>query len=293
MEDEVEGYRVVAESLKHHGVQYMFGIVGIPVMEVALSAQQCGIHYIGMRNEQAACYAAQAIGYLTGVPAACLVVSGPGLLHALGGMANAKENCWPLIVVGGSSDGDQESLGAFQVQPFSRLLAPLPHFAQTNVALQEWPQVESCRLYAKYCARPTAIDMIPRCVERAVRSATYGRPGPAYIDLPGDMLRAKMPTSTLDVGPRVPLPPPVTMPCEADVAAAALLLKGAERPLVIVGKGVAYARAEAQVRKLVRNANLPFLATPMGKGCVSDTDDHFVGSARYTKLKSEAMFEEI
>ena len=75
---------------------------------------QVGIHYIGMRNEQAACYAAQAIGYLTGKPGVCLVVSGPGLLHALGGMANAKENSWPVVVLGGSSDTDQEGLGAFQ-----------------------------------------------------------------------------------------------------------------------------------------------------------------------------------
>ena len=88
---------------------------GISVVEVAIAAQRCGIHYIGMRNEQAACYAAQAIGYLTGLPGICLVVSGPGLLHALGGMANAKENSWPLLVIGGASDTDQENWGAFQV----------------------------------------------------------------------------------------------------------------------------------------------------------------------------------
>ena len=71
-----------------------------------------------MRNEQAACYAAQAIGYLTGIPGVCLVVSGPGLLHALGGMANAKENSWPLLVIAGASDTDQENMGAFQVGIF-------------------------------------------------------------------------------------------------------------------------------------------------------------------------------
>ena len=111
----MEGYQIVAQSLANNGVKYMFGIVGIPVVEVAIAAQRVGIHYIGMRNEQAACYAAQAIGYLTGIPGVCLVVSGPGLLHALGGMANAKENSWPLLVLGGSSDSDQENFGAFQV----------------------------------------------------------------------------------------------------------------------------------------------------------------------------------
>lgn len=115
----MEGYQIVAESLAQNGIKYMFGVVGIPVVEVAIAAQRCGIHYIGMRNEQAACYAAQAIGYLTGIPGVCLVVSGPGLLHALGGMANAKENCWPLLVLGGASDTDQENFGAFQVHKIS------------------------------------------------------------------------------------------------------------------------------------------------------------------------------
>jgi 2-hydroxyacyl-CoA lyase 1 len=76
------------------GIEYMFGIVGIPVIEVAIAAQAAGIKYIGMRNEQAASYATSAIGYLTGRPAVCLCVSGPGVVHALAGMANAAENCW-------------------------------------------------------------------------------------------------------------------------------------------------------------------------------------------------------
>ena len=75
----------------------MFGIVGIPVVEIAQAAQAVGIKYIGMRNEQAAAYAAQAIGYLTRKPGACLAVSGPGLLHTIGGMANAQSNAWYLI----------------------------------------------------------------------------------------------------------------------------------------------------------------------------------------------------
>uniref|UniRef100_A0A8D0FNX7 Thiamine pyrophosphate enzyme N-terminal TPP-binding domain-containing protein n=1 Tax=Strix occidentalis caurina TaxID=311401 RepID=A0A8D0FNX7_STROC len=98
-------------------IEYMFGIVGIPVTEIAIAAQAVGIKYVGMRNEQAACYAASAVGYLTGRPGVCLVVSGPGFLHALGGMANATMNCWPLIVIGGSSDRNQETMGAFQEFP--------------------------------------------------------------------------------------------------------------------------------------------------------------------------------
>ena len=88
--EELEGFRVVVRSLARLGVKYMFGVVGIPVVEVAVAAQQEGLEYVGMRNEQAACYAAQAMGFLTGWPAACLAVSGPGVLHCVAGLANAK-----------------------------------------------------------------------------------------------------------------------------------------------------------------------------------------------------------
>uniref|UniRef100_A0A4X1UTL7 2-hydroxyacyl-CoA lyase 1 n=1 Tax=Sus scrofa TaxID=9823 RepID=A0A4X1UTL7_PIG len=97
-EAQMSGAEVIAQSLKTQDVNYMFGIVGIPVTEIALATQKLGIRYVGMRNEQAACYAASAVGYLTGRPGVCLVVSGPGLIHALGGMANANMNCWLKLV---------------------------------------------------------------------------------------------------------------------------------------------------------------------------------------------------
>uniref|UniRef100_A0A8C6ED31 2-hydroxyacyl-CoA lyase 1 n=1 Tax=Moschus moschiferus TaxID=68415 RepID=A0A8C6ED31_MOSMO len=98
LEGQASGARVIAQALKAQDVNYMFGVVGIPVTEIALAAQEAGIRYVGMRNEQAACYAASAVGYLTGRPGVCLVVSGPGLIHSLGGMANANMNCWLKLV---------------------------------------------------------------------------------------------------------------------------------------------------------------------------------------------------
>ncbi|XP_031533272.2 2-hydroxyacyl-CoA lyase 1 isoform X3 [Vicugna pacos] len=165
-EGQVSGAKVIAQALKTQDVRYMFGIVGIPVTEIALAAQELGIRYVGMRNEQAACYAASVVGYMTGRPGVCLVVSGPGLIHALGGMANANMNCWPLIVIGGSSERSQETMGAFQ----------------------EFPQVEACRLYSKFSARPSSIEVIPSIIEKAVRSSIYGRPGACYVDIPADFV---------------------------------------------------------------------------------------------------------
>ena len=108
------GAAIMARALKDQGVDYMFGIVGFPVQPIAREAQKAGIKYYGCRNEQAASYAAGAVGYLTGRPGACLVVSGPGVVHGLAGLSNAKENCWPMILIGGASPVKQNGMGAFQ-----------------------------------------------------------------------------------------------------------------------------------------------------------------------------------
>ena len=153
------GAAVWARALYEQGVRYAFGIVGVPVIEFGSALQNVGIHYYGMRNEQAASYAAGAVGYITGTPGLCLVVSGPGLVHALAGLANARENCWPMILVGGSSDRGQSGAGAFQ----------------------EEAQVALARPYCKMAAQPDSLARVPFFVEKAVRVATYGRPGPVYL----------------------------------------------------------------------------------------------------------------
>lgn len=236
--------------------------MGYPIIELAMTLQSSGLKYIGMRNEQAACYAAQAIGYLTKKPAVCLVVSGPGLLNVIGGMANAQSNCWPLLVLGGSTYEEHEGIGGFQ----------------------EYPQVEASRLCCKYVARPANAAMIGTHIEKAVRLATYGRPGVAYIDLPGTLLQTKV--SEADIPPQYAHPsPPLVYPDAGAVKRVASLLRNAQRPLVIVGKGSAYARAESSLRSFISKTNLPVLATPMGKGVIPDTGKQSVASARTLALQ--------
>ncbi|XP_039098129.1 2-hydroxyacyl-CoA lyase 1 isoform X1 [Hyaena hyaena] len=261
-EEQVSGAEVIAQALKTQHVEYMFGIVGIPVTEIAIAAQKMGIRYVGMRNEQAACYAASAIGYLTGRPGVCLVVSGPGLIHALGGMANANMNCWPLIVIGGSSERSQETMGAFQ----------------------EFPQVEACRLYSKFSARPSNIETIPSIIEKAVRSSTYGRPGACYVDIPADFVNLQANVNSIKFM-ECCLPPPVSMAEPSAVCAAASVIRHAKKPLLIIGKGAAYAHAEEGIRKLVEQCGLPFLPTPMGKGVIPDNHPNCVGAARSRALQ--------
>jgi len=260
---EIDGATLIARSLKQHGVQYMFGIVGVPVVPVAFAAQREGITYIGMRHEQSASYAAQAVGYLTGRPGACLVVSGPGMTNAISGLANAWSNRWPMILIGGASDISQHGMGAFQ----------------------EAPQVEAARPWCKYAAQVDRVERIPYFVEQAVRTSIYGRPGPVYLDLPGDIIGARVEDEATAQRPPVPDPPrPFADPDAVEAALAAL--RSAERPLVIVGKGTAYARAEDEVRAFIEATQLPYLATPMGKGVLPDDHPLSVGAARSFVLQN-------
>lgn len=260
---DVDGATLIARSLKRHGVEYMFGIVGVPVVPIAFAAQREGIQYFGMRHEQSASYAAQAVGYLTGRPGACLAVSGPGMTNAISGLANAWSNRWPMILLGGASDISQHGMGAFQ----------------------EAPQVDAARPWCKYAAKVDRVDRIPYFVEQAVRTSIYGRPGPVYLDLPADVIGGKVDEEAAPQRPRVP-DAPRTFADPAAVEAAVAALKSAERPLVIVGKGAAYARAEDEVRAFIEATQLPYLATPMGKGVMPDDHPLSVGAARSFALQN-------
>ncbi len=260
---EVNGATLIARSLKEQGVEYMFGIVGIPVVPIAMAFQREGSQFFGFRNEQSASYAAGAVGYMTGRPGACLGVSGPGMMHAIAGMANAWSNGWPMILLGGANDSYQNGSGAFQ----------------------ETPQIEAARPFAKYAARPDSVRRLPFYIEQAVRTTIYGKPGAVYLDLPGDIITGTCEEDDVEWKKRCPEPPRTTTPQE-NIDAALAALKSAERPLVIVGKGAAYARAEDEVREFVEKTQLPYLASPMGKGVIPDDHPLSVAPARSYALQN-------
>ncbi len=259
----ISGAQIIAKALKQQGVEHMFGIVGIPVIPIAGAAQREGINYYGFRNEQAASYAAAAVGYLTGRPGVCLGVSGPGMIHGVAGMANAWSNCWPMLLIGGANDSYQNGQGAFQ----------------------EAPQIEAARPFAKYCARPDSIARIPYYVEQAVRTSITGRPGAVYLDFSGDLISGQVEEETVTY-PGKSADPVRTLAPQSAIEEALALLKSAERPLVIGGKGAAYSRAEDEVRQFIETTQLPYLATPMGKGLVSDENPLSVAPARSHVLQN-------
>jgi 2-hydroxyacyl-CoA lyase 1 len=260
---EVDGATLIARNLKKQGVQYMFGIVGFPVQPIAAAAQREGMTYVGMRNEQSASYAAQAVGYLTGRPGACLVVSGPGVVHALAGLANAQQNGWPMILIGGASETWRNGMGAFQEERQVYIATPFSKFAH---AIEH-------------------VHRIPFYVEMAVRNAIYGRPGASYLDIADDIITGKVDESRVEEAARCP-DPPRTQAVPADVEKALNTLRSAERPLVIIGKGMAYSRAEDEVRSFIERTKVPFLASPMGKGVMPDNHPLSVGAARSHALQN-------
>ena len=258
----ITGATLLVRSLRQQGVEHMFGVVGFPVQPVAAAAQKEGMNYVGMRNEQAASYAAQAAGYLTGRPGACLTVCGPGVIHALAGLANAKWNAWPMIHIGGASPTYQDGMGAFQ----------------------EERQVMAATPYCKYAHQVDRADRIPYFVEQAVRTSIFGRPGAVYLDFPDNIIREEIEESEAPAAATVPEPPRFHAAPES-IEAALDALESAERPLVVIGKGMAWSRAEDEVRAFIERTRLPFLASPMGKGVMDDSHPLSVGAARSLALR--------
>jgi 2-hydroxyacyl-CoA lyase 1 len=259
---EVDGATLIARSLKQQGIDHLFGVVGFPITAIAAAAQKEGVAYLGMRNEQSAAYAAAAYGYLTGRPGACVTVTGPGVVHGLSGLANAQQNCWPMILIGGASETHRGGMGAFQEERQVLIASPFCKFAHA---------IESVR-------------RIPYYVEMATRNAIYGRPGATYLDMPDDIIQGKCELDQIAEATRVPEPPRTVAPAE-NVEAALNLLEKAQRPLVILGKGMAWSRGEDEVRAFIERTQVPFVRSPMGKGVMPDDHPLSAGAARTLALQ--------
>jgi 2-hydroxyacyl-CoA lyase 1 len=258
----MDGPTFIAKTLKQQGIEIIFGIVGVPITPIAEAAQKEGIKFYGFRNEQSAGYAASVAGYLTKKPACCITVSGPGMLHALPGLLNATSNCWPMLLLSSAPDSRKLQQGAFQ----------------------EAPQLNVAAAYAKYSARVESLVRLPMLLEQAMRSSVYGRPGGVYIEIPGDVINSKINENEILHRPAVGDVEPISAHPKY-VEEALRLLSDAKRPLLIFGKGAAYSRAGDELLKFVETTKIPFLASPMGKGLISDLHPLSVGAARSLALK--------
>ncbi|CAD6587007.1 MAG: hypothetical protein ASARMPRED_002968 [Alectoria sarmentosa] len=252
------GAALIAKTLQQLGVKVIFGLVGIPVVQIAEEAIALGIRFIAFRNEQAASYAATAYGYLTGKPGVCLVVGGPGVLHAMAGIGNSSANAFPMLLLAGSCETHLVTRGAFQELDAISLLTP----------------------HTKMSVRASS-DSIAYCLAHAYRTSYYGRAGTGFVDLPADVIQG----GSIQQSMCIIQPPPRGGADPEQVSRAAELFKGARAPLIVMGKGAAYARAETTIRALVDQTSIPFLPTPMGKGVLPDSHPLNASSARSAALK--------
>src|SRR6266404_1197712 len=255
------GFQLVIDAMKLNGLDTIYGVAGIPVTDLARLAQAEGIRYIGFRHEQSAGHAAAISGYLTRKPGVCLTVSAPGFLHGLVALANATTNGFPMILISGSSERATVDLQQGEYE--------------------ELDQMNAAKPYAKAAYRVDRAEDIGIGLARAIRAAVSGRPGGVYLDLPGDVLAA-----TLDAERakrslvRIVDPAPRQFPSPESVERALEILAKAERPLVLLGKGAAYAQADADIRAFIEKTGIPFLPMSMAKGLLPDDHPQSAAAAR-------------
>jgi oxalyl-CoA decarboxylase len=256
-----DGFHLVIDALKANDIDTIFGLVGIPITDLARLAQAEGMRFIGFRHEQHAGNAAAIAGYMTQKPGICLTVSAPGFLNGLTALANATTNCFPMILISGSSEREIVDL--------------------QQGDYEEMDQLNAAKPYAKASYRINKAEDIGIGIARAIRAAVSGRPGGVYLDLPAQLL-----SQALDVERakksivRVVDPVPRQLPAPDSVERALDLLKGAKRPLILLGKGAAYAQADEEIRALVEKSGIPYLPMSMAKGLLPDTHPQSASAAR-------------
>jgi oxalyl-CoA decarboxylase len=257
----IDGFHLVLEALKLNDINTIFALPGIPITDLTRMAQAEGIRLIAFRHEQNAGNAAAAAGFLTQKPGICLTVSAPGFLNGLTALANATTNCFPMILVSGSSEREIVDLQQGDYEEMDQLAIAKP--------------------LCKAAFRVLHAEDIGVGIARAIRSAVSGRPGGVYLDLP-----AKLFAQTMDAAAgrksliKVVDPAPRQIPAPDAVRRAIDLLKGAKRPLIVLGKGAAYAQADAEIRALVEKSGIPYLPMSMAKGLLPDTHPQCASAAR-------------
>ncbi len=264
--EQTDGFHLIIDAMKLNDIKTIYGVPGIPITDFGRMAQAAGIRVISFRHEQNAGNAAAIAGYLTQKPGICLTVSAPGFLNGLVALANATTNCFPMILVSGSSEreivdlqqGDYEEMDQLAIaKPLCKAAFRVLHAADIGIGLA-----------------------------RAIRAAVSGRPGGVYLDLPaklfGQVMDAEAGQKSLV---KVIDAAPAQIPAPAAVKRALDLLKSAKRPLIILGKGAAYARADDEIKAFVEKSGIPFLPMSMAKGLLPDTHPQCAGAARSTVLK--------
>ena len=261
-----DGFHLVIDALRLNGINTIYGVPGIPVTDLGRLAQARGMRVISFRHEQHAGYAASIAGYLTQTPGVCLTVSAPGFLNGLTALANATTNCFPMILISGSSEREIVDLQKGDYEEMDQLAIAKP--------------------LCKAAYRILHAEDIGLGVARAIRAAVTGRPGGVYLDLPASLLGQVMDAVKGEQSLiKVVDPAPAHLTSEAALNRALDTLKAAKKPLIILGKGAAYAQADETIREFVEKSGIPYLPMSMAKGLLPDDHPQSAGAARSLALK--------
>ena len=259
----ITGSEVLAQALRSQGVDTLFYLMGGPMLETEAACIKLGIRAIDTRHEQAASLAAHAWTRVTRRPGVCMACSGPGTTNLVTGVANAFTDAAPLVAIGGSS----------------------PRVYLGMEAFQEIDQVAIMKPITKRAERIYDARRIPDVVATAFREATAGRPGPVYLDLPGDVLGEKIEEeSVVYSGPWRPAPRSLGDP--AAIREAIALLARAERPVVLAGSGVWWSDGARALQDFVEATGIPFYTTPISRGLIPE--DHALA---FLNARSKAFTE--
>lgn len=258
---EIDGFQLLINALKLNGIDTLFGLPGIPITDLTRKAQAQGMRVISFRHEQNAGNAAAAAGYLTQKPGICLTVSAPGFLNGLSALANATVNCFPMILISGSSEREIVDLQQGDYEEMDQLAVAKP--------------------LCKAAYRVLHAQDIGVGIARAIRAALSGRPGGVYLDLPAKLFGQTMEAAAGQASLiKVVDPAPRQLPAPEAVERALALLRNAKRPLILLGKGAAYAQADADIRALVETSGVPYLPMSMAKGLLPDNHVLSASAAR-------------
>jgi len=238
-EELTDGFHLLIDALQSNGLNTIYGVPGIPITDFGRLAQANGMRVFSFRHEQHAGNAAAIAGYLTKKPGLCLTVSAPGFLNGLTALANATTNCFPMILISGSSEREIVDLQQGDYEEMDQLAIAKP--------------------LCKAAFRILQAEDIGIGVARAIRAAVSGRPGGVYLDLPaklfGQVVSASLGAQSIV---KVIDPAPAQLPAPDSVSRAVQIIKGAKRPLIILGKGASYVQADELIRTFVEHTGIPY-----------------------------------
>src|ERR1700730_3257084 len=260
----VNGSQILARTLRRLRLDTFFYIMGGPMMAAESASLEEGLRAIDVRHEQAAAMMAHAYGRVKNTLGVCMAASGPAATNLITGVANAWADCAPLLAIGGSAPISQRGKDAFQ----------------------EMDQVACFKPITKWAEQCTDQRRVAEFVTTAIRHSLSGRPGPVYLDMPGDVLYKQVDEDEVvypEIDPASFRARPAGDPAQIDEALR--LLAQAERPLVLTGSGILWSDAAAELQQLVELFGVPFYTTPQGRGVVPDDHALSFPTARATAFR--------